>query len=122
MVFEAFGVDLGVAAGHADLEEEGEESFVPLADVAGQSLALGGEEHGAVGCRRDESVPLQAGHRLGDRYVADPEPLGDVDRPGLPGFPDQVIDQLDVVLGEFAGMVGPDARIAGGGWTGGGRG
>lgn len=105
VVLDALGVEFGGFLGHAERPEQGDDRGVAPVAGGGQLDAGLGEENGAVGLGDDVAVALEAGEGAVDGHVCDSQAAGEIDDSGLAVRGGQVSDGLDVILGDFGGML-----------------
>jgi len=98
MVFDTFGIRFGNIFRNAERQQELQNQFVPLLGHPGQCASTIGKKDGAVGLRRDKSLPLKPLDGLRDRHVTDSETVGQIDRSRFPSFFDERVDEFHIVL------------------------
>jgi hypothetical protein len=79
-----------------------EHHCMPLSHPTRKALPLRGKEYRTIPLSAHQSLFLQAGHRSRHRNMSDPQALGDIDYPSFSVVPNQVIDDLNVVLGQLS--------------------
>ena len=106
-MLDALSVDPRRLDADADRAEKRLDDLVPLAADARQYLPCVREKDTPVRALLDISFRNQAFEHLGDGRLRDAEALGNVHLPGLAPVSQQVGDEFDVVLHEFAAAVVP---------------
>lgn len=101
MVLNPFGIVFGSLPPDPEGEQEIAHEAVTLSGVGCESTTFLCQEDGAVRLTRHKIVANEALHGAGDSCGTDPEPHGQVGCARFPASNDQIIDHLDVILGEL---------------------
>lgn len=101
MVLDPLGVFFRHLPPHTEREEEIQHKAVTLAGAGCESAAFLRKEDGAVGLARRKTVPNKALHGADDGGRTDAEALGQICRTCLAARRDEIVDHLDIVLGEL---------------------
>ena len=104
-MFHAFAIDDGGLFAYTKPDQECFDNCVPLFCARGKALSLGSQRDWLVGSGFDQPVALQATNGVVDRCMRHVKVRDKVDRTAAAVFVNRVGDGLDIVLGNFAGVI-----------------
>ncbi len=98
VMLDPLGIVLRDIRRHANRQQEGVHQDVPLTGFFRQFAPSIGEKNAAIRLRCNQTLSSQPLHCSRYRYVADPQPLRQVDRPRFALFLVERLDELDIIL------------------------
>jgi hypothetical protein len=105
VVLDTLGIRLGRGLLDTESEQKVMHKRMSLFRPVGQSLTLFGQKNGSIRLGGDQTFPLQALDSFAHADLTYSKSLGKVHRSGLSGIANQLLYELDVVLGSFFGMI-----------------